>query len=34
MFDFDQKPNTTPLILDTKTGAVVSGGKDGGKGGH
>jgi phospholipase C len=26
MFDFDQRPNTRPLILDTKTGAVVSGG--------
>jgi phospholipase C len=37
MFNFNQKPNTTPLILNTKTGAVVSGGsngKGGGKGGH
>jgi phospholipase C len=24
MFDFEQRPNTTPLILDTKTGAVQS----------
>jgi hypothetical protein len=26
MFNFNAKPNTTPLILNTKTGAVVSDG--------
>jgi phospholipase C len=33
MFNFNQKPDTTPLILNTKTGAVVSGGSSG-KGHH